>query len=145
MCANKSDAYVDGGMYFNQNDKKLYVPTCGYYYISSHIFWLTESSVSIDSDNVHHQLRIERNCSYSDDTVLLRGFSYLAATVENFGRTSTHVGDVVKMCAGGAVSIYIPNNQPCCPYGRGFSTYISAFMVAKTTCEPPKTFDQPPL
>ena len=65
---------------------------------------------------------------------------------EAFIYASTHVGDVVKMCAGGAVSIYtVPNNQPCCPYGRGFSTYISAFMVAETTCEPPKTFDQPPL
>ena len=56
MCTNKSDAYVDGGMYFDQNDKKLYVPTCGYYYISSHIFWLTES---YGAPNVPKMLQIE--------------------------------------------------------------------------------------
>ena len=147
VCANKSDAYVDGGMFFSQKDKKLYVPTCGYYYVSSHVFFQSDSSVSDSGSNyVRHQISIERNCSYSDDWLLLRSYSSLSATPEKVGRTTTYIGDVVKMCAGGTISVIIPNDRynPCCAYGRSQTTYLSAFMVAETTCDPPRILSSPP-
>ena len=147
MCGNESDAFVDGGMYFNQKDQKLYVPTCGYYYVSSSIFFQSDLSASGSSSNyVRHQIYVERNCSYADDRVLLRSYSSLAATQQNVGRTTTYIGSVVKMCGGGTISVIIPNDRynPCCPYGRYQTTFLSAFMVAEATCDAPVALDHAP-
>ena len=133
-------------MYFNQKTKKLHVPACGYYYISSHIYFQSDSSVSSsDSKYVRHQLDIKRNCGYNDDFLRLRSYSSLAATPTNLGRTTTYIGDVVKMCRGGSISVIIPDQyNPCCPYGRSQTTYLSAFMIADTTCEASRVLDHPP-
>ena len=146
MCGNKSDAYVDGGMFFNQKDKKLYVPTCGYYYISSHVLFQSDSSLPSDSNYVRHEVSINRNCNYADDSLLLRSYSSMLVTPENVGRTTTYIGDVVKMCESGTISVIVPNDRynPCCAYGRSQTTYLSAFMVADTTCEPPRVRNRPP-
>ena len=134
-------------MYFNQKDHKLYVPTCGYYYISSNILFQSDSTYSnSDSKYVRHQIAIVRNCSYSDDWLLLSSYSSLSATPETIGRTTAYIGDVVKMCTGGTISVIIPddNNNPCCPNGQSQTTYLSAFMVAETSCDASIVLDHPP-
>ena len=146
ICANKSDAFVDGGMYFNQKDQKLYVPTCGYYHVSSQIFFQSEYGREVNN-NIRHQIKIERNCSgsTSSNRVLLRSYSSLSGTSENVARSSTHISDVVKMCEGGTITVYIPNDQPCCPIGRFQTTYLSAFLVSETSCETSVPLDSPPI
>lgn len=134
-------------MFFNQKDQKLYVPTCGYYYVSSNIFFQSDSSVSTsDVKYVRHQLYIDRNCSYADDIHIIRSYSSFTASPQLVGRTSTYTGDVVKMCAGGSIFVYIPEDQynPCCPYGRSQTTYMSAFLVSETGCEAPRVLNRPP-
>ena len=149
MCANGSAAYVDGGMYFTQNDKRLYVPTCGYYYISSQVYYQS-NSLSPSKSYVRHHLRVDRNCGdrVSDNLLSLRSYSSLlvseVAPDSGLGRTSTHIADVVKMCKGGSIHVRIPYDSPCCPIGRFTTTYFSAFMVAETTCEFPIPLDHPP-
>ena len=152
MCANKSDAFVDGGMYFNQKQKRLYVPTCGYYYVTSQVFFQSDvypSKGASNSKYVRHQLRIERNCSSLTELqnrVILRSYSSFPRDSGSVTRTTTNIGDVVKLCAGGYVYVEIPEDRynPCCPYGRSQSTYLSAFMVSETSCEPTVPLNHPP-
>ena len=150
MCANKSDAFVDGGMYFNQKLKQLHVPICGYYYVSSHVFFQSEVSAgSSDSKYVRHQLRIDRNCSSlteAQNRVMLLSYSSFPHASGSVTRTTTNIGDVVKLCAGGYITVEIPEDRynPCCPYGRRQSTYLSAFMVSETSCDPSVSLNHPP-
>ena len=146
VCNNGNDAFVDGGMYFNVLEQKLFVPRCGYYYISSSIFYQSDSSITNDDPKyVRHEVNIQRNCGSSrDDRLTLRSYSSFDATPQNFGRTSTFVGSVVKMCTDGSISVLIPRNQPCCPIGRDQSTYLSAFLVEESSCEPPEISTSPP-
>ena len=140
MCANKSGAFVDGGMYFNHGEKKLHVPICGYYSISSHVYFQSDNTASTRGTKyVRHEVIIEKNCNYSQesDTVILRSYSSLVASPTSYGRTSTHIGDVVKMCEKGSIQVIIPDDYSngCCPYGRSQSTYLSAYMVSETSCD----------
>ena len=150
VCANDSDAFVDGGMIFDQTDKKLYVPTCGYYSITSQLYFFVELESSTntnasDATTVYHvqqEMIIDRNCHFEDDRVLLRSYSSLVVnTTSNLGKTSTQIGDVVKICSGGSIYMHIPHNQynPCCPYGRFQTTYLSAVLVSETDCKPPRS------
>ena len=149
VCANKSGAFVDGGMYFDLRTKKLHVPldTCGYYHVSSHVYFQSDNAASA-SKYVRHQLILKRNCNYAHeaDTVILRSYSSLVSDSQSYGRTSTSVSDVVKMCKGGSIQVIIPSDpsNPCCPYGRSQSTYLSAYMVSETSCNASIPMDHPP-
>ena len=149
VCANRSGAFVDGGMFFSHKTRKLSVPTCGYYQVSSHVFFQSERTTTADAlKYVRHELIINKNCNYAheSDTVVLRSYSSLVSTPGSYGRTSTHIGDVVKMCEEGTIMVNIPSDpsNPCCPYGRSQSTYLSAYLVANTSCEASISLDRPP-
>ena len=148
MCANTGGAFVDGGMHFSLKQKWLRVPTCGYYQVSSHVFFQSDKTDSTNaSKHVRHELIIKKNCNYTHeaDTVILRSYSSLVSTSTSYGRTSTHIGDVVKMCMYGTITVNIPKeSNPCCPYGRSQSTYLSAYMVTKTSCNASISMNSPP-
>ena len=149
VCANQSGAFVDGGMFFSHKTRKLTVPTCGYYQVSSHVFFQSERTDSpTESKYVRHEVIINKNCKYAheSDTVILRSYSSLVSTCTRYGRTSTHIGDAVKMCEGGTIMVMIPSDSsnPCCPYGRSQSTYLSAYMVTETSCDASIPLDHPP-
>ena len=148
MCANQSGAFVDGGMFFVHRTRKLTVPTCGYYQVSSHVYFQSERTTTNALKYVRHELIIKKNCSYAheSDTVILRSYSSLVSATGSYGRTSTHIGDVVKMCEGGTIMVNIPSDpsNPCCPYGRSQSTYLSAYMVTNTSCDASISLDHPP-
>jgi hypothetical protein len=152
VCANRSGAFVDGGMFFSHKTRKLTVPTCGYYQVSSHVLFQSErtTTATVNAPKyVRHELIIKKNCNYAheSDTVILRSYSSLVSTSASYGRTSTHIGDVVKMCEGGTILVNIPSDSsnPCCPYGRSQSTYLSTYMVTNTSCDPSISMDRPPL
>ena len=80
------------------------------------------------------------------DTVILCSYSSLVSTITSYGRASTHIGGVVKMCVDGTITVNIPKeSNPCCPYGRSQSTYLSVYMVAETSCDASISMDEPPL
>ncbi len=148
VCANSSGAFVDGGMDFSFSDKALNVRTCGYYQVSSHVYFQSDRTTSTSTSKyVRHELIINRNCKYAheSDIVILRSYSSLVSTPTSYGRTSTHIGDVVKMCKDGTIRVIIPNDSsnPCCPYGRSQSTYLSAFLVSETSCNASISMPQP--
>lgn len=133
---NDGAAFVDGDMYFNQTEQKLYVSSsiCGYYYISSQVYFQANSHDQ-SYNYVRHEINIERKCN--DKDIILRSYSsFPAASDDSFlRRSTTHAGGVVKMCKGGSIFVVIPSNQPCCPIGVNPSTHLSVFMIAETTCE----------
>ena len=152
VCANDSDAYVDGGMIFNVTDKKLYVPVCGYYHITSQMyFYVTETDVSPEDrlKYISLEVYVNKNCYSGDNFVLLRSYASLVLTPSNnkvIGKTTVHIGDVVKICGGGTIHVHIPDDRynPCCPHGSKQTTYLSAFLVSETSCDPPRSFDYLP-
>lgn len=130
---NRTGAFVDGGMYFNQTDQKLYVPKCGYYYVSSQIYF--SYTPKIEQKFVRHLLKVERNCGERD--LDLESLSVLGE-VGRQAQTTTYVADVVKICSGGKISVAIPKMEkyyPCCPGGLNTITYFSAHLVRETACE----------
>lgn len=149
VCANQSGAFVDGGMHFSLKEKRLTVPTCGYYQISSQVYFQSDGTESSNAPrHVRHEVIINKNCDYAheSDIVVLRSYSSLVSTSTGYGRTSTHIGDVVKMCKYGTIMVNIPKeSNPCCPYGRSQSTYLSAYMVTNTSCEASISLDSPPI
>ena len=136
-------AFVDGGMWFNQTDKSLYVPTCGYYYVYSQITFKCLPSLTA-SKSVYHNFKFERNCSDWPDVInpVVQGTSTIGPFRDSTqaGRATTHTGDIVKLCQGGRMWVEIPdgnNGVPCPPYGDDESTFIGAVLIAKTTCHWP--------
>ena len=148
MCANQGGALVDGGMLFLMKKEELTVPTCGYYQVSSHVFFQSERTDSTTaSKHVRHEVIINKNCKYAheSDTVILRSYSSLVSSPTSYGCTSTHIGDVVKMCEDGTLTVNIPKkSNPCCPYGRSQSTYLSVVMVTQTSCDASISMNTPP-
>ena len=146
MCANDSDAFVDGGMIFNQTDKKLYVPFCGYYHITSMMYFVVTGQNAMNGPYILHEVMVERNCNFKDDRVLLRSYaSMLVNTTMNVGKASTYIGDVVKICSGGSIYVHIPDNRynPCCPMGQSQTTYLSSFLIHKANCKEPISSSHP--
>lgn len=132
-------AFVDGGMMFNQTDKTLRVPTCGYYHISSQIFYhIDPASLHDKPRSVMHLLNFYRNCSSWPEInpVVIKALSSVSGD-----DTTTHTSDVVHLCAGGRIWVEIPdfpnNNIPCCPVGDEQGTFLSAHLVAETACHWP--------
>lgn len=133
LCQGKYDAFVDGGMFFNQTEEKLQVPECGYYYIASKIsFQVSENTTQF----VKHEILVDRNCSDPMTQFRLRSHASVGAGKNIYA--STFIGDTIKICAGGKISVFIPTRQtPCCPYGDSIATYLSVHLVQKTGCGRP--------
>ncbi len=134
-------AFVDGGMVFNQTDKSLIVPTCGYYHVFSQIYYQINGASMLNESyrSVYHLLKFKRNCpswpEYNPITVM--GKSAVARD-----DTTTYTSDIIHLCAGGKIWVEIPDfndRVPCCPMGDEQGTFIGAYMVAETSCHwPPR-------
>ena len=139
-------------MKFNQTDNRLYVPKCGYYYLSSQVYFkLSEMETKV----VQHQIRVERNCLEPDyNSFHIEGLSAVPAVDEDTSNsqtgtrqikrdvtTATYTGEIVKLCAGGRIYIQIPESVPCCADGRfEHITFFGAVLIAETNCDwPPET------
>ena len=133
-------AFVDGGMSFNQSDQSLYVPKCGYYYVSSQVYFQVSEA---QTRSVFHQLNIRRSCATRTNIpdITLKGYSSTGHVQPANGEstaTSTYVADIVMLCRGSRIWVTIPDNpdsMPCCPYGQ--ETHLQAFLVAETSCSWP--------
>jgi len=138
----REQAFVDGGVWFNQTDKSIYVPTCGYYHVYSQIlFVLSERpQTNPESVTVYHNLKIKTNCSTARDTGPIQLQAKASVTLsENHdgGITTTYTSDVVYLCEGGHVWIEIPdgeNGVPCCPRGEESGTFMGLALVASAPC-----------
>ena len=150
MCANDSDsdAFVDGGMIYNQTDNKLYVPFCGYYHISSMMFFFVQGEDAmpeIRKPYVQHEVLVDRNCNFGDGRVLLRAYASMLVNETTYvGKASTYIGDTVKICSGGSIYVHIPeeNLNPCCPNGQSQTTYLSSFLISRTNCKEPLSYPE---
>ena len=126
---NDGASFVDGHMFFNETEQKLYIPICGYYFISSQVYFQANSH-NESLYYARHEIEIESKCNKDSQT--MRSYSPFPGP-DSVRRTTTHVGGVVKMCGYGSISLVIPS-QPCCPIGVKQSTHLSVFMIANTSC-----------
>ena len=133
-----SEAFVEGGMNFIQEDDSLYFPKCGYYHISSQVLFQYRPT-STDSFNVknkkltvHHGVKVDSNC---EDSIPEYRYGYSSLVRVTNMETSTYVSDIVKMCEGGSMRVFIPTFENlCCGQGDGMKTFFSAFLVQETDC-----------
>lgn len=134
-------AFVDGGMIFNQTDKSIRVPRCGYYHVFSQIYYSINDPAVQGSTAVYHKLNFKRNCpgwpKYSSMSVIGK-----STVTENGVSTTTYTSDIVRLCTGGKIWVEIPDGPsrvPCCPVGDDKSTFIGAYFVAEAPCHwPPR-------
>lgn len=131
-------AYVSGGMWFQQEDKSLYVPKCGWYYISSQIAFQSRSR---RTQTYTHTLKVDRNCNSDRNAYSHSTF----ATAGSHTKTSTFVGDIVKICAGGRIYVNIPSAyNACCPRGEETVTSLTAHLVSESDCQwPIRSYKEP--
>ena len=134
----ESGAFVDGGMHFNQTNKKLYVPKCGYYHVSSQMYFRVRPNK--DEEFVNHRLLIKPNCDESESETRIESFSSVGDT-DKRARTSTYTAGVFHLCTGGQVYMYVPVNReaPCCAYGEETTTFLSAHLVRESNCAQPRS------
>ena len=143
-------AFVDGGMCFNQTDKTLRVPVCGYYMVTSQVLFNIQTHTLPESKTAYHFMRFRRNCpgSYGSDfqSIMVTGKSTVGPySADNFhaGLVTTFTSDVIKLCTGGSIWVEIPdgpNGAPCCPTGDPHGTFITAVLVSESSCHwPPDT------
>lgn len=129
-------AFTKGGFNFSQEDQRLYFPTCGYYYISSQIFFQYSQSDNNNPDpslSFSHGLVIRSNCDRYNFPRYL--YSHSSAAQRQYMKTSTYVSDVAKMCEGGSIEVIIPTRDNlCCAYGDSAKTHFSAFLVQDEDC-----------
>ena len=131
MCKN-SDAFVQGGMNFSHSEQKLSVPVCGIYEIWSQIQFQNDTNTS---SYVFHRVEIERNCGDDvDNSALFRSHAGLPAHPVVSKASTTNLA-IVKMCAGGTVSVVIPTLSGCCGYGDKSSTYFSVQLTSEVSCD----------
>ena len=142
-------AFVTGGMWFNQHDKSLYVPECGWYYVTSQV---TFQSNSEPSQKYSHTLRIDRNCDATATPLVTSSYSHTTFTMtgpldkDTSGKSSTVVSDMVKICTRGRIYVSIlTSNSACCPYGSETATMITAYLVQETDCFWPVTSSSHPI
>jgi hypothetical protein len=144
-------AYVTGGMWFNQDQKSLYVPKCGWYYVSSEIAFQNNGD-SVESYS--YTLRIHRNCGESDDRYFRKG-NTVNSPVEGTQNslTSIQINDVVKICRGGRIYVNIPvKTNGCCPRGYSETTSLTAHLLTQSDCywavtsytDPREGYQRPP-
>ena len=138
----QEQAFVDGGVWFNQTDKSIYVPTCGYYMIYSQVLFVIHGQSLTHSATVFHNLNIKHNCTWESDTgpIQLQAKASIApygTENEGGGVATTYTADVVHLCAGGSVWVEIPdgaNGVPCCPRGEDKGTFLGLILLANTPC-----------
>ena len=126
---------MDGGTYFNQTDKSIYVPRCGNYYIYSQILFGTDEITAVGtSSTIHYTLRFKRNCRGESS-----GAIQAVGTVTGGNSVTIHTGYVVTLCRGGRVYVEIPHRNPCCPVGDELNTFIGVMFVSDAQCKwPPR-------
>lgn len=135
--SHNAHAFVDGGMIFNQTDKSLRVPVCGYYQISTQIYYQIDgTTITNASRSVYHLLKFERNCPSWPDT---NPVTVIGKSSVSHDDTTTSTSDVMRLCAGGKVWVEIPDydNLTCCPIGDEQGTFISAYLISETSCHWP--------
>ena len=135
----QEQAFVDGGVWFNQTDKSIYVPQCGYYMIYSQVLFVMNGHSLSEDATVFHNLKIRHNCAWESDAGPIQ-FQAKASVVTNElgGVTTTYTANVVHLCPGGNVWIEIPdgpNGVPCCPRGDDSGTFLGLVLLADTPCE----------
>ena len=121
-------------MSFNQDDQRLYFPTCGIYSISSQVLFQYSSRHNQPNQNTSafHGIEIKPNCGTNFAHYL---YSHSSLVQREFVQTSTYIGDVAKICAGGSIRVIIPTRgNLCCANGDGMKTHFSAFLVQETEC-----------
>ena len=127
-----SMAYVSGGMWFQQQNKSLYVPKCGWYYVSSQIAFHNNHSQTV---SYHHTLKVDRNCDSARKLDLsLSGYTSVGPSTTS----STFVGDIVKICRGGRIYVDIPVQENSYgPLGSESKTSLTAHLVRESDCQWP--------
>lgn len=140
---HNAHAFVDGGMIFNQTDKSLRVPTCGYYHVFSQIYYHIDDNSFQAPKSVFHLLKFERNCSMWPQ---YNPISVIGTSVVTQNRVSvtTYTSDIVRLCAGGKIWVEIPDGAhgvPCCPMGDEEGTFIGAYLVSETACHWPPAIE----
>ena len=138
----QEQAFVDGGAWFNQTDKSIYVPKCGYYMIYSQVLFVIDQPSLTEGVTVFHNLKIKHNCTWESDAGPIQ--FQAKASIAPFGLenpdggvATTYTGKVVHMCAGANVWIEIPdgaNGVPCCPRGEDSGTFLGLVLLADTPC-----------
>ncbi|XP_064394093.1 uncharacterized protein LOC135341455 [Halichondria panicea] len=129
---DRESAFVDGGMIFRQDNKKLYVPECGYYYVSSQVQF-GQYTAGKPSIYAQHQLFVETNCPHGSREIRTNAY---ATTDTTEWVATTFTGRLFKICAGGTIYVKIPtgSNRACCPYGKRDGTFFSAHLVRALNC-----------
>ncbi len=126
-------------MSFRHKRNRIYVPTCGYYHISSQILFEFNAPSKKSHAQVSHLLKFMRNCHWTEDNAqLVMGVS----SIHPGNTTTTFASDVVKLCEGGSVwvEIHETHDVDLYPLGDNHATFITAVLVAETSCHwPPKT------
>ena len=133
-CQHRQDL-VSGGMNFSQDTQQLIFPICGFYYFSSQVLFQYSSNMDNNVNKpVRHGIEVTPNCG-SIPTTFYR-YSYSSQTERQYRKTSTYLGDMLKICSGGSIRLIIPTSQNlCCAHGGSMNTYFSAFLVHKTSCD----------
>ena len=134
----QEQAFVDGGVWFNQTDKSLYVPKCGYYMVYSQVLFVMHDRSLSEGVTVFHNLKIKHNCLWESDTgpIQIQAKASVAPSPDG-GVATTYTADVVHLCGGGSVWIEIPdgaNGVPCCPRGDDSGTFLGLVLLADTPC-----------
>lgn len=122
-------------MRFDQDDRSLYFPTCGHYYISSQILFQYSLNNNQPNQNysAQHGIEIKPNCGRYDYPRYL--YSYSSLEQKEHVRTSTYIGDIAKICEGGSIKIVIPTqDNVCCAQGESMMTHFSTFLIEETDC-----------
>lgn len=143
---HNAHAFVDGGMSFNQTDKTLRVPACGYYHVFSQVLFQLSAALN-HSVSVYHLMKIERNCpSWPDQAAVsvMAKASVGPFTDEdrfNSGAATTYTSDVIRICEGGRIWIEIPDVNLCCPSGDEHGTFMGAVLLTHTSCHWPPAME----
>jgi hypothetical protein len=135
----QEQAFVDGGVWFNQTDKSIYVPKCGYYLVYSQVYFVIDEDSTSEGVTVFHNLKIRHNCTWESDSgpIQIQAKASVAPSGLDGRVATTFTSDVVHMCPGGSVWIEIPdgaNGVPCCPRGDKSGTFLGLILIADTPC-----------
>lgn len=132
---NHQEDLVAGGMNFSQDTQELTFPLCGFYYFSSQVLFQFSSRVEGNAgQSARHGIEVTPNCDSYRRSFYLYSYSNLAEI--QYRKTSTYLGDIIKMCAGGTIRLIIPTSQNlCCAHGGSMNTHFSAFLVHETICD----------
>ena len=123
-------------MWFSQEENSLYVPKCGWYSVSSDIAFQNNGN---NAEPYSYTLRIDRNCGNDhDDSYFRKGNTVNSPVSKKASLTSVQINDVVKICTGGRIYVYISSRtNACCPRGYSETTALTAHLISESDCEWP--------